>query len=319
MKQLVYTVALLMIAFSLNAHAFVNNFPDEILIKNTQTQLSFSVTNTENIARKLSIEISAPTEFEYLEKPATILAGQTKQVKIVFYPKDNLNESVFNAKATIKLGINNAQKNFTISFLKENSCPAEIDTTVTKGRQNNEFTIFSEVKNQSNSDVSFNLQTISGLPTDWSFSTENTVLLAPLETRVIQTKINAQSSFEGNAELIFECENFVKKIQIYIKHENNSPTGLFSLGFLQWEDNGGVMLFNAFLVAIAAVLLLMFISRLVRILAEKNQIQPAFTMTNTQEKEPKQPKEEIRIYQKADPKLENIKKLVTQKKAKGKK
>ncbi|MBI2598380.1 MAG: hypothetical protein HYW50_04240, partial [Candidatus Diapherotrites archaeon] len=68
-------VAVAFIIFSINANAFLGEIPALIQFREVPKELSFSVTNSENVARELKVGVFFPVEHQFAQKPGIVGAN----------------------------------------------------------------------------------------------------------------------------------------------------------------------------------------------------------------------------------------------------
>ncbi|GEM_PF-3012896 len=263
------------IALAGTAQAQIDGLSGQLIVENVPADFSFTVTNSENVSRDVFLGVFLPAKFVFLEKPGKLAPLETAEVKIRIFPEEELIGSTFSAKVTAEIGVSKAEKTFEIVFKRETSCPVKITTTLFEPSEenSNKFVLFSELENRKNSRQEFSIDKINGLPQGWVVETENSTLVNPLETRILKTTISPQSNFEGELEVVFDCGRFTETRTHPVRFDRQDPigTGLVGLGGFFGDNNNSIIL-NVFLVAVAAFLMVMFISRLVRILVLKEAI-----------------------------------------------
>lgn len=266
-----------LIFFSLNCFAFIGGIDDQITVPNSNFDLTFSVTNSDSVPRNLSLEVFLPFDYVFLEKPGVVPAGETQIVKLKVFPRKFLENSVFSGKIVANLGLQRVEKTFRIEVYNYSVCP--LDVTVSGTQENFDgqevFSILSRVENNSNYEVDFSIKYLRGIPSDWRSETQNSVLINAFETRVFRTTIFPNSSFSGNLEIVYLC-NGQEISRVYPMdwvEVDFFSAGLIGLSGTIGSLPGGEFLFNIALLVVASVLMVMFISRLVRISVERSEPQ----------------------------------------------
>lgn len=237
------------------------------------------MTNNDSVPRTLSLEVFLPFDYVFLEKPGVIQAGETATVRLNVFPQKNSGGSSFSGKIIARLGLENAEKSLRINVYDYALCPVNVFVLGSWQKSpdgKNVFMVFSSAENTSGSTADFSIKEVKGLPMDWRIETDNGVLLNALETRVFQTAIFPASSFHGTAEMVYLCEGReISRAQgIDFEQEDFLSAGLFGLSGFSGQTGlipGGDFFLDISLVLVASVLLVMFISRLVRIIVEKQE------------------------------------------------
>lgn len=276
-EQKLLLTALSIILLAGNAVGVIEGFPDKIIVGEKPTGVSFTIYNPENVPRNVSVEFFIPTSFVFLEKPGRLEANEAKKAVIKIFPSNEVRGKNFTGKLVAEMGILRIEKNFDIFYSSpaKESCPAEITTTISTEKNGQEYNVLSEVKNTTGNGINFKLVSVRGLPSDWEIDTQNISYINPLETGKINSKITPKSSFSGEISLVFSCENFVEVRKHQITHEQKDLLAGAGLAGLFSPDNKALSLFgenalNILLVIVASVLMVMFISRLVKLSVEKN-------------------------------------------------
>lgn len=263
--KLVFVVAALAL-LCINVSAFTSDIPSEIKFHEVPKDLSFTVTNTEGTDRELSVTPVFPVEHLFLENPGTVLANETKTVKIRFFPRKDLLGTQFTGTLKVSMGISNAEKNIKMEFLPQNACPVSIDTAIEVKENGFEkiFVLNSKLFNHKQENVVISLSEVQGLPKNWKTEAVEGVRLGSMQNGLYMVTLFPGENFDGEVSLVFNCDGFKENRAARISFDGQKDffsgfAGLFSFDFF----SGGFLL-NAFLVLLAAVLLIAFISRLVR-------------------------------------------------------
>ena len=317
----VLALAFFLLLFS-EASAFISELPGTVTVKGIPTEFYFKVTNDDIVDRPLEVEVLAPAETEFLEQPGIVGAGRTERVTVRVFPESTLNGKEITATVSAKLGKRAAEKNFKISFERALSCPVSIDLSLNKSQENGEkLFVVAALKNSSVSSEEVELAKISGLPESWGIELPNAVSVGRLEQKNLTVTITPNSAFEGEAELLFKCGNFIEKRSLDVSagsEGNNFFSGLTSLfSFEQlnrpFEFSELELLLDIALVLIAAVLLIAFIARFVRKIGGEKPAKPETNTASVQRHEVRagRPRDKFETY---NPRLEELKERIQGKK-----
>ncbi|MBI2598379.1 MAG: hypothetical protein HYW50_04235, partial [Candidatus Diapherotrites archaeon] len=188
----------------------------------------------------------------------------TQKVVIKLFPRKDLVGSEFFGMIRISLGVNSAEKNIKLVFLPQNSCPIGMESTILETENKEKLLIVSRLENKKQEEAKISFEKISGLPNSWQIIPEDIKSIGPFEEKLHRIFLEPAEEFNGSAELAYNCDGFVqtKKLNFSFKPtQQDFLTGVFSLFSFNIE---GSLVINVILAAIAAVLLIAFISRLVK-------------------------------------------------------
>ncbi len=283
-------LGIFVVFFAVNGLAFVSSVPQSIVFNEIPHGLSFSVSNMDSVARELNVQVFLPIQYEFVQKPSRIAAGATETVSIKLFPRRELVSQEFIGTINVVLGSKVAQKSIRLKFLGQTMCPVSINAQLkeVEGTQGKSFEIISKLENHKQEVVEVSFEKISGIPSDWAVKADELKEIGPFEKIVHKVLVTPNSSFDGEADVFFNCDGFTEKRTVLFSHKQNDfftaigLVGLFSTGFI-----GNDFLLNALLVLIAAILLIAFISRLVRKLSvqasQSQVITQNSSLTNVQE------------------------------------
>lgn len=265
------------------ASAFVGEFNNYLVVRNVPTEFSFTVTNNDSVERFLEMEILMPGNFDVVRNPGTIEAGATEDVVIRLLPEKTFEGSEFAGSIFLKLGSNTAEKNLKIFYTKSKTCAVSIAPLGAFDANTNKFTVKSQLENNGVTIESVELKAIRGIPGDWKVEGERSAVVDAGENKTFETVLVPGSNFTGQAELVYECGEFVVERIVIVKFERPpvpdayaAATGFFTmLGNVKLEMPGGLtgLIIDVVLIVVAAVLLIAFIARIVHRIERKEKAQ----------------------------------------------
>ncbi|MFH1392012.1 MAG: hypothetical protein ABIH20_06890 [Candidatus Diapherotrites archaeon] len=252
-------ILVLALLLSTGASAFVNSLENTISVGETAYELSYTVENTSNIKQPLTVDYDLPTDFEIVKQPNYVNANSTQEIVVKILPQQGFEGTTYTGMITINLGGNKAEKRINVSYLKENTCTVEREVSV----EEDKVTIL--LKNNSYNGKTMKLSEVKNLPNDWVLNTGASFVLNSFEKKTYELELQKESSFDGELEFVFECqgETFTNKVKV--KHEGNDFTGFAIAGSALYSVDSELII-DIFLVIIAAILLIAFIARLVKVL-----------------------------------------------------
>ena len=252
--------ALLLLAAT--AGAFVTGLETSIDIDETGKELSFLVENKSSIKQPLTINYDFPSDFTVILQPSFVRANSKDEVKVKIFPNTSLEGSSYNSMINIKVGTNKAEKTITLNYLNTNVCTLNVDVSF----ENKMFVI--DIENESFKEKNIRLTSIEG--TDWEVDKFDTTVLGNT-TKTIQLEIENLSPYTGEVEFTFDCKGTPIKKTVNVEYEEPGIGAAFT-GFAVLEEGINFeFLFDVTLALIAAVLLITFIARLVKILNQKEK------------------------------------------------
>lgn len=101
-----------------NVAAPVSDFPRYVTLSDEEKEISFNVSNSSAFKKNLKIELYVPTNFEIIELPEFIEPNQSKQVRILFYPNEDLYGTNYESTLLILLGSEKMEEKINFSFVK---------------------------------------------------------------------------------------------------------------------------------------------------------------------------------------------------------
>lgn len=186
-----------------------------------------------------------------------------------------------------------------------------MESTILETENKEKLLIVSRLENKKQEEAKISFEKISGLPNSWQIIPEDIKSIGPFEEKLHRIFLEPAEEFNGSAELAYNCDGFVqtKKLNFSFKPtQQDFLTGVFSLFSFNIE---GSLVINVILAAIAAVLLIAFISRLVKKFSAPDM------MSQTEETTKPSFEEELPpIIKPLNPRLEEIKKQVLKKRRK---
>jgi hypothetical protein len=257
------------------ASAFVGEFNNYIVVRNVPSEFSFTVTNNDPVARLLEMQILLPGRYEVISNPGTIDAGATEDVVIRLLPEKKFEGSEFEGNIFLKLGSNTAEKNLKIFYTKSKTCAVSIAPLGSFDANTNKFTVSTGLENNGIENERVELKVIRGIPDDWKVEGQRSTEIDAGEKKSFDTTLIPGSNFTGQAQLVYQCGDFVVERIVIVKFERPlnplqgpfaAATGFFSLlGNIKFDMPGGLtgIVLDAILIIVAAVLLIAFIARVV--------------------------------------------------------
>ncbi len=251
--------------FVANAGALISGFPDSITVGETPSQIAFTVENDSGIRQPISVQVALPSDYE-IDAPEYAEANSSATVKITVYPQKGLEGSTQKGVVSVDVANNLAEKNILVNYAYKDECTLTIDA------QNNDGKIILEMENASYKSKTARLVSLEKAPQDWNIAGNTEFIIGAYEKRAFETKLAQNSAFEGNIELVFSCSGKTITKEISVKRdEQGALAGLATIGSM-FENAGDTgFIIDAFLVIIAAILMIAFIARLVKILNTGNQ------------------------------------------------
>lgn len=269
-------IALLMV-FSAGAHALALGLPGTVEFHGVPVELSFVVQNSENVSRPLEVRVFLPVEYQFEQKPGTVKAGGAAIVKLKLFPRPELIGSRYTGTIAASMGIAEAEKNFSLVFLPQNSCPVLIVSKAAEQERNGQkiFLVSSRIVNETKEEQRISLEAINGIPADWKIDAEPLEKIGPEEQLVHTITLLPAEAFDGAIELVYRCGEFTEKksVKIVFAGQKDFLAGFASL--FSFDFASGELVLNALLILIAAVLLIAFISRMVRKVSAGREVQAA--------------------------------------------
>ncbi len=262
-----FSIALIaaLVLLPAGAFAFITQSEADIRVGETPKDYTFTVENKSAATKALVLSFVMPSRHEVIAKPQWVGAKSTGQVKIRIYPDSRLEGTTYTAKIKAELGGDIAEKVLTINYIAEDKCT--IDTRAGFADYNQgPSKIALTFTNGSYKAKAIELAGISGAPQDWKLEGGNTFTIGPFETRQFETGLERKSPFSGGLGLVFRCAGteFTQKIDVSAPKKGDE--GAFA-GFAVLAEGIAsadfAFILDAFLIIIAAVLLIAFIARLV--------------------------------------------------------
>ena len=301
------------VVFAASAHALaLLQLPGTVEFHGVPVELSFTVQNAENVSRPLEVHVFLPVEYQFEQKPGIVLAGETATVKLKLFPRPGLVGSRYTGTIAVLMGITEVEKNFSLVFLPQNSCPVTISSKVTEQESGFQkvFLASSRLVNETKAEQRISLEKINGLPAGWKIDAEPLAKIGPEAQLVHAITLVPAEAFNGTAEIIYRCGPFTEKksVKIAFAGQKDFLAGFASI--FSFDFFSGELALNVLLVLIAAVLLIAFISRMVRKLSANREV-PAGEINGLESR----PKQEFEFSPgKPSRKLSEIKKQVMKKK-----
>ncbi len=267
MRLLGFLAAILL--FCASASAGVTGLENSIMVGESAYKLSFFVDNASGVKLPLSVEFHFPSEYSVVKGPAFVAAKSNKgEVVVKVFPKKGLEGNTYTGTIIIDLGGNRAEKNIAITFFEEDSCPLEARITA---QENGSIKL--SLENKSYKSKTVQLSAVKGLPSGAAIEGVKEFSLGAFEKRDYELTVKSGSGFEADAEFEFTCKGVANPATVSepakIKYGQGNGSADASTGFAVFGLGGiagGELLVDAVLVLVAAVLLIAFIARMVKIL-----------------------------------------------------
>jgi len=254
----VSTIALLLIMGSTSA--FVSNLENEITVGETPYLLSFKVENKSNLNQPLFVDYDLPTDYEIVKQPGSIRAESEEEIVVKILPQSGFEGTTHIGTIYLEVNGQKSDKLITINYKRENNCTVERQVELEK----DEVTII--LTNNSYKDKTMKLIEIKGLPSDYELKGRTSFVLNSFERNTYKFELVKGAPFRGELEFVFECQGqtFTNKLEADFE-EDGLFSGLAVFGSAMSAVDSAIIL-DIFLVIIAAILLIAFIARLVRVL-----------------------------------------------------
>ncbi|GEM_PF-6797697 len=271
----------LLILLAAASFAFTVDSPSRISVGETPQDYTIRIENTSTLTKPLTAEFILPSRFDILEQPQFIGPKGKGEIRIRIYPEERLEGTEYTGKITLTLGGDVAEKIITISYFSENGCTIDARSGFAPAKAqgtagNADFIETFTFTNNSYKSKKLTLIGMKGGQQGWKASAAGAFEVGPFETRSFEVPIDAPSAFDGRLEFIFSCANsqLSKKQDVSVKQGAGAGTDVIASGFAvisgAMKSSEAEFILNAFLVVIAAVLLIAFIARLVNFANRKN-------------------------------------------------
>ncbi len=302
MKALALALAILLggkaIALSIDG-------PSYLSVGETPQDYSFFIENSSSSRKQLDVSLVAPGRQEFVSKPKSIGPKSKGEVRLRFFPESAFKGTSYTAKIAANLGSENVVKNLTISYASddEDRCTVELKPKEPlingkEGTGKNAISVAFAAKNASYKPKKLTLTEMKGGPQDWRAmaggngkaeqginvgnGAGNEALaefgIGGFEERAFVIWVEGQSAFDGELEFIFDCAgekiSVRQEVSASEAEDKGNGTDMLSGFAVVLQDIGSKdfeFALNAFLVIIAAVLLIAFIARLVHFVNRRNR------------------------------------------------
>ncbi len=263
--EILTLLAIVLIALTASAST-VSSLEGSIYVGETPYELSFYVENNTNTKQPLNIETIFPTRTT-IDAPDWVEANSQETVVLKVYPEEGFEGQKYSyAIVNIELGGTNVEKNVLIDYARENNCTVETNSEET------ETGLKVKLTNKGFKEKTVTIKEINNAPSTWTFEKEEFVVGA-YEERTFDVLLNKNGSFSGDAEIVFSCsgKEIAEKVR-FDYTEKDLLSGFVIFGDSEpntTENEDYEIILDIFLVIIAAILLIAFIARLVRIMYTK--------------------------------------------------
>ncbi|VVB99580.1 Uncharacterised protein [uncultured archaeon] len=257
------------------ASAFVEG-QSYISIGETPYDYAFTVENASSQKKALEVSFSMPVKYEANDVPQWVMPDSKEEVKIRIFPETGFEGTTYAAKISISLGGDVAEKTLNITFANENGCPVTAKITGTTSGNNGKNTASFEFMNKSYKPKEVKISGVAAGGFETTGAQEK-LALGPFETRPFEAILEGDKSYEGMAEFTLECAGSAEKAKAIGKVKLEGKAGFIASGLALLSGignaSGGAAKGNpglvettvdVFLAAIAAILLIAFIARLVK-------------------------------------------------------
>ncbi len=257
MKIKYLILAVLCFAIAVNADAFVEDSSNYITFFEEQKTLSFTVENDSGQTQPLNISVFSPLSYEIKGTKNFLENGEKVLIEIIFTPKKELINSGYESTVLVELGKEITKKKVSMNFYKRNFCPVYFSAE----QKGNLIELTAE--NTSFQEKEFE---VLGLKNASSLKIENkSFFIEAGEEKKFSLNFTGNSD-EKNFLLIL-CDGFEEETEI--EFAGSDFDGIVeATGNVVFGLGGLIDPLNALLTLIAAVLLLLFVSRLVKRLNE---------------------------------------------------
>lgn len=251
--KLKYLIFPLLLVFALNAYAVTVDLPNFINFYEEPVTVNFFVENDSGSIQALNISVFSPLAYEIKGQKSFLEAGEKVLIELVFFPKEELINSVYESSVLIELGNEKTKKNFSMYFMKRNFCPMEFNAE----QKDNLI----EVKVKNNSFYKTELE-ILGLKSKENWSIEKKVFSFDAgEEKIISFSASGFGSEENS--VLIKCNGIEEEFKVKLESSNINVIAATGNVFLA-ELGELTEPVNLVLLLIASVLLILFISRLVK-------------------------------------------------------
>jgi hypothetical protein len=237
----------------LNASAVVSDLPDSIVFFEEPKTLRFSVLNDSSEMHPLKIDVFSPVAYEIKGIKNLLEPEEEIFVELTFFPKNELVGSEYETTIAIELGKEKTEKKLLMAFYKRSSCPIEFSF-----KQKNEI-LEMNAKNNSLLPMEFSVKGIK--EGNWKIEKKSFLIEANKEKK-FELKVSGTKT--GKNFILIECGGIENEIELSLQETNSdSIIGLTANAILSVVSEAFQPL-NILLTVIAAILMVMFVSRLVK-------------------------------------------------------
>ncbi|MFH1587163.1 MAG: hypothetical protein ABID38_04860 [Candidatus Diapherotrites archaeon] len=260
----IFSILVLILLFA-SVSAVVSDLPSYITIRNSPMEISFTVSNPTSLKKALDVEVFSPVSYQVTEKAQWVDPNSSETVKIKFIPRGDLIGTRYAGKIIVTLGSEKTEHEVSFFFTGEDSCPVKAAVSKIESEEDgiHSIKLFVYFKNDSVEEQEVGGISLEGIPGDWSYSGEETLIVPAQGNAETTLEISPGSSFNGEAEFVYSCRGFENREKVNIEHEGSAGiTGLF--GALDLELFSVWLLVDLFLFVVAAILLIAFIARFIK-------------------------------------------------------
>ena len=246
------------ILFFCAVHASISDTTGYLNFYEEPKTLSFEVENDSGSLQDLSVKVYSPLSYEISGTKEELDAGETAFIEITFFPEKRFINSNYNTTIYIELGKEISRKEILMRFNERMECPIGFSAEQDSGK------ITLTAWNQSSEKTDF---TVKGFAEAGNWNTEQkTFSIEAGQEKKFSLSLTGFG--EEKNSLLISCMGFEEEVEIELKGSSNALTAtgnVISAGL-----SGMLTPVNFVLAIIAAILLVIFISRLVkRIQGEK--------------------------------------------------
>lgn len=248
-----YLIALgIFILFFSGVNALVSEATNHLNFYEEPKTFSFEVENDSGNSQELSVQVYSPLSYEISGARNTLDAGETVLIEITFFPEKRFINSSYKTTIYIELGKEKVKKEVSMSFNERMNCPVVFSAEQNSGKL--ELTAF----NSSTEEMNFEVKGFKETG-NWNVEEKSFLLEAGEEKKV---SLSLTGFGDEKNFLVIACTGFEEEVEVELKGSSNpvNATGNFLVAGLG-EIFSPV---NLILAVIAAILLIVFISRLVK-------------------------------------------------------
>ena len=261
LMALVFSIFLLSVAYAGSIE--VIGFPNHLALHDVPEVLEFTVKNNSSYTVPIEVVVALPSEYEITRGSDFVDAESTVDFSIKIMPKENLKGSFYKGLIIVKAGREEVKKNIDITFADVTAEAVEI--TLDYEEEEEKIVVNGEIDNKSVKERVITLKE-NNLPENWTVSFED-ITVGAESRKDFSFEIKPGSDFEGEGIFTFEFDGVEVNETIDLNYHSTADNFGFA-GFLVvggMQAFGGLeLVIDVVLAIVAALLLVAFISRLVK-------------------------------------------------------